>query len=44
MTLKAYQILKKLNLYCHVTEDTFIDEIGKFEAGSLEKSVEPQIK
>ena len=32
-----------LKLYCHVTEETLFDEMGKFEAGTLEKGVEPQL-
>ena len=32
-----------MNLYCHVTEDTLISEMSKFEAEEFEKGVNRQI-
>lgn len=32
-----------MNLYCHVTEDTLISEMSKFEAEEPEKDVNRQI-
>ncbi len=32
-----------MNLYCHVTEDTLISEMSKFEAVESEKSFNRQI-
>ena len=32
-----------MNLYCHVTEDTLISEMSKFEAEESEKGVNRQI-
>ena len=32
-----------MNLYCHVTEDTLISEMSKFEAEEPEKGVNRQI-
>lgn len=32
-----------VNLYCHVTEDTLISEMSKFEAEESEKGINRQI-